>query len=140
VGVELFKLVTIVRSADHLPCCDLRPRIRDNWWFGEANLPPLLEYLNNDTNEFAKFLIEIAYCMDSFFIDEFDYDELELNISSQIIRNQVKNQTMRKWFEEQTATWNRKFAPEFIETFTKRGMGFTFNLQNVSDILNSDEY
>jgi acid-sensing ion channel, other len=40
----------------------------------------------------------------------------------------VKMYYQPEWFQNQTGSWNTHFKPIFIETLTRRGYGFTFNM------------
>ena len=33
-----------------------------------------------------------------------------------------------RWFKEQSAVWNDKYRPEFVEFLGVNGIGFTFNM------------
>jgi len=40
----------------------------------------------------------------------------------------LKAYATTKWFKEQSAVWNDKFRPEFVEFLGINGIGFSFNM------------
>lgn len=51
----------------------------------------------------------------------------------------VNNMTKRReWFANRRALWNRKHEPPVAETLTRGGIGFSFNMLNMEEILNVD--
>ena len=42
-------------------------------------------------------------------------------------------------FGDYTAKWNEQDAPNFVDTLTSKGIGFSFNIADMKDILNLDE-
>jgi hypothetical protein len=42
-------------------------------------------------------------------------------------------------FGKYTAKWNEHIDPNFVETLTSKGMGFSFNMAEMQEILNVDE-
>lgn len=108
----------------------LRAMFRD---FEEV--PSLYEFLNNNTDEVVKTLVEDAICAD-YFVVEGVYEEFDFTKG---IMFHMKNNTLKSWFETQSASWDQKFSPEFSEVFTRRGMAFSFNMVEASKLLNLDE-
>lgn len=104
---------------------------------GKKNItmPSFLEYLDNDATELVGFLAEYAIC-DDIFTSEHEYNKYD--VTSHIISFMKKN-SRRNWFEAQSSTWNQKFSPKFSEVITSRGMGFSFNLKNASEVIISKE-
>jgi hypothetical protein len=51
----------------------------------------------------------------------------------------IKKQLQTHWFENQTASWNNRFKPEFTETLTRIGYGFAFNMLPKSQLF-TDKY
>lgn len=41
----------------------------------------------------------------------------------------------RSWFESAQATWNGLDEPQFVETILSQGLGFTFNMIDLADLL-----
>lgn len=51
----------------------------------------------------------------------------------------IKNHYQPEWFLNQTASWNNRFETVFIETLTRRGYGYTFNMLTETKLF-TDEY
>lgn len=98
-------------------------------------IPSLYEFLNNNTDDVVKTLVEDAICNDHFGIEGV-YDEFDFTKG---IMFHMKNISLKSWFETQTASWDQKFSPEFSEIFTRRGMAFSFNMIEAPELLNFDE-
>lgn len=50
-----------------------------------------------------------------------------INASVDQIILRLRNKSETEWFSHQKAVWNFKYQPEFMESFTKLGISWTFN-------------
>jgi hypothetical protein len=66
---------------------------------------------------------------------EFDYEKPTYFID--YLRTYTKKYSFV--FGEYTAKWNEHVDPIFVETLTSKGMGFSFNMAEMQEILNVDE-
>lgn len=53
------------------------------------------------------------------------YNKLE---RSENFLGKVRKLFLTEWFENQTASWNTYYQPDFTEVLTKRGFGYSFNM------------
>lgn len=70
--------------------------------------------------------------------DPFSLGDMSFNFSKksefvEFLRNMTEQ---RSWFDESRATWNSWSEPQFIETILNQGLGFTFNMIDLEDLLN----
>jgi hypothetical protein len=50
----------------------------------------------------------------------------------------IKELYQPEWFVNQTASWNTNYEPIFVETLTRRGYGFTFNMLPASKLFTDE--
>lgn len=63
----------------------------------------------------------------------------EFNTSSELVDNLYYYTSLsRPWFVHKKAKWNTVIEPPFAEILTQNGIGYTFNLMNMSELLYED--
>jgi hypothetical protein len=101
----------------------------------KENFTPLYEYVNNNTDDLYSTLVKAGACVDDYV---FNLKEENYNITPAIMKY-MKKDSPREWFKKQFATWDEKFTPRLTEIVTRRGIAFTFNMINASELLNLNE-
>lgn len=95
---------------------------------------PLWEYFNNDTDKIRGALVKSGVCFNSY-----GFTIIQAYETTRYIVTQFKKDSPRKWFINQFSSWNQKTKPKFSEMLTRRGMGFTFNALEASELLNLNQ-
>jgi hypothetical protein len=85
-------------------------------------------------NLIFRILAENSACFD------FYEDGVQLQqIASEMFPKHIRKESTTSWMMDQQAIWNKKFIPTLTEVRSWYGMGFSFNLQDVSKILNFNQ-
>lgn len=81
---------------------------------------------------YDRFIVQGLLCNEEFLVRVMQSKEPFENLVPKI-----KNWSQIDWFQNQFATWNKKFQPEFTEVWTKSGIGFAFNMLDPSKFFRS---
>lgn len=101
----------------------------------QFELQSLYEVVNKNSDELYQTLVDVGTCLNQYKrkIKEADY-----NVTPLVI--QYMNEKHRDlWFKDQFASWDHRYSPAFAEIFTRRGMAFSFNMFNASELFNFDQ-
>jgi hypothetical protein len=67
-------------------------------------------------------------CETRYLRSHIDYSQPGANDSLNDVVMKIRDISEIEWFQNQTAVWGLSGRPEFIESLTKRGIGWTFNM------------
>lgn len=69
---------------------------------------------------------------------ELNRRKFNFNDTSDFVDYLKELNAMNSWFRRRKASWNQREKPNFAETLTAGGIGFTFNLLKREEILHAD--
>lgn len=84
-------------------------------------------------------MVEMPICEEK---PEFNMQKYPFNYSrrsdfvDELLR--MKSSAQQRWFDERKASWRSDLNPNFLESLTTNGIGFTFNTFGAAELLNVD--